>query len=103
VPLLGSYGGGGGAAATEASIGASDGSTSTVSYLDFAGVLFLRINSTDDGPAGPNSNAQGFWIGTRTRTSAVSVYRNGAMFGSTATTPSSGVPSVLGLPMRYQS
>src|SRR5262249_30053502 len=73
--------------------GAVDAATFTTLNLNLAGGLFFRINSIDDGPVAANSNTQGFWIGTRTGASAVSVYRNGNAIGS-STTPSNGVPAL---------
>jgi hypothetical protein len=73
--------------------GADQDTTFTELNLNFLGGLYFRINSIDDGPIAPNSNAQGFWIGTRTGASSVSVYRNGSPIGTT-TTPSDGVPAL---------
>jgi hypothetical protein len=71
--------------------GATDNVASTMLSLNFSGGLYFRINSINDGPVAGNSDAQGFWIGTRTGASAVSVYRNGNAIAS-STTPSNGVP-----------
>jgi hypothetical protein len=73
--------------------GAIDVLTFTAPNLDVAGGLYFRINSINDGPVAANSSAQGFWIGTRTGASAVSVYRNGNQIAS-STTPSNGIPAL---------
>src|SRR5262249_19232611 len=71
--------------------GAMDGATWTTLNLNFLGGLYFRINSANDAAVAANSDAQGFWIGTRTGVGAVSIYRNGSAIAST-TTPSNGIP-----------
>jgi len=73
--------------------GAIQAGTLTALDLSFNGGLLFRINSLGDAPVAANTNPQGFWIGTRTGPSAVSVYRNGNAIAS-STTPSSGVPAL---------
>ncbi len=54
--------------------------------------VYTRMNSAPDGAMIARTTNQGFWIGTRTGSSAVSLYKNGSSIATSSTT-STGRPN----------